>query len=38
MLSAIAPLPEDLPELILASLLQGERLRKLTTPKPNCRW
>ena len=32
MLSAIAPLPEDLPELILASLLQGERLRRVTNP------
>ena len=29
MLSAIAPLPEDLPELVLASLLQGERLRRI---------
>ena len=28
-LAAIAPLPEDLPELILASLLQGERLRRV---------
>ena len=32
MLSAIAPLPEDLPELILASLLQGERLQRVTNP------
>ncbi|MEE3259278.1 MAG: UbiD family decarboxylase [Candidatus Latescibacterota bacterium] len=32
MLSAIAPLPEDLPELILASLLQGERLRRMKNP------
>ena len=32
MLSAIAPLPEDLPELILASLLQGERLRRIKNP------
>ena len=32
MLSAIAPLPEDLPELILASLLQGERLKRVTNP------
>ncbi len=29
MLSAIAPLPEDLPELVLASLLQGERLQRV---------
>ena len=28
-LAAIAPLPEDLPELVLASLLQGERLRRV---------
>lgn len=28
MLAAIGPLPEDMPELILASLLQGERLRR----------
>jgi 4-hydroxybenzoate decarboxylase subunit C len=26
-LSAVAPLPENIPELVLASLLQGERLR-----------
>lgn len=32
MLSAIAPLPEDLPELIFASLLQGERLRRMKNP------
>ena len=32
MLSAIAPLPEDLPELLLASLLQGERLRRVQNP------
>lgn len=31
-LSAIAPLPEDLPELMLASLLQGERLHRVTNP------
>ena len=31
-LSAIAPLPEDLPELMLASLLQGERLRRIKHP------
>jgi 4-hydroxybenzoate decarboxylase subunit C len=28
MLSAIAPLPENVPELVLASLLQGEKLRR----------
>ncbi|MFA6109649.1 MAG: UbiD family decarboxylase [Candidatus Latescibacterota bacterium] len=32
MLAAVAPLPEDLPELILASLLQGERLQRLASP------
>ena len=31
-LAAIAPLPENVPELILASLLQGERLRRFRTP------
>lgn len=31
-LSAIAPLPENVPEILLASLLAGERLR--TTPGP----
>ena len=31
-LAAIGPLPEDMPELILASLLQGERLRRTTSP------
>ena len=31
-LSAIAPLPEGLPELLLASLLQGERLRRAVNP------
>ncbi len=31
-LSAIAPLPEDLPELLLASLLQGERLHRVKNP------
>ena len=31
-LSAIAPLPEGLPELLLASLLQGERLRRVVNP------
>ena len=28
MLAAIGPLPEDMPELVLASLLQGQRLRR----------
>ena len=32
MLAAIAPLPEDMPELILASLLQGSRLRRVRNP------
>ncbi len=32
MLSAIAPLPENVPELILASLLQGERLQRVRNP------
>lgn len=32
MLAAIAPLPEDVPELILASLLQGERLSRVANP------
>lgn len=31
-ISAIAPLPEDVPELILASLLQGEKLRLTKNP------
>ncbi|MEW6755725.1 MAG: UbiD family decarboxylase [Candidatus Latescibacterota bacterium] len=31
-LAAIAPLPEDLPELLLASLLQGSRLRRVSSP------
>ncbi len=31
-LAAIAPLPEDLPELVLASLLQGGRLRRAKNP------
>jgi UbiD family decarboxylase len=31
-LSAIAPLPEDVPELVLASLLAGEKLRMTTHP------
>ncbi|MCC6824372.1 MAG: UbiD family decarboxylase [Acidobacteria bacterium] len=33
MLSAIAPLPEGVPELMLASLLAGEKLRALTDPR-----
>ena len=28
-MAAIAPLPENVPELILASLLQGERMRRV---------
>src|SRR5947207_6835756 len=32
MISAIAPLPEDVPELVLASLLGGEKLRMAKTP------
>ncbi|MEE2657471.1 MAG: UbiD family decarboxylase [Candidatus Latescibacterota bacterium] len=31
-LSAIGPLPENMPELILASLLQGEKLRRVRNP------
>jgi len=31
-LAAIAPLPEDVPELLLASLLMGERLGRVRTP------
>ena len=31
-LAAIAPLPEDLPELLLASLLQGSRLERVANP------
>ncbi len=31
-LAAIAPLPEDLPELMLASLLQGGRLERVRNP------
>jgi UbiD family decarboxylase len=33
-LAAIAPLPENVPELMLASLLQGERLRLAAGPGP----
>ncbi len=32
MLAAIAPLPEDVPELLLASLLQGQRLERVPSP------
>ncbi|WP_306546758.1 UbiD family decarboxylase [Desulfobulbus sp.] len=32
MLAAIAPLPENIPELILASLLQGKKLRMVADP------
>ncbi len=32
MLSAIAPLPEDIPELMLASLLQGKKLQLTADP------
>lgn len=32
MISAIAPLPEDVPELLLASLLGGEKLRMARNP------
>ncbi len=32
MISAIAPLPEDVPELVLASLLGGEKLRMAKSP------
>jgi UbiD family decarboxylase len=34
-LSAIAPLPEDVPELVLASLLAGERLKMSKSPFAN---
>jgi UbiD family decarboxylase len=32
MISAIAPLPEDVPELVLASLLEGQKLRMAKNP------
>ena len=32
MISAIAPLPEDVPELVLASLLQGQKLKMAKNP------
>jgi len=31
-LSAVAPLPEDVPELVLASVLAGEKIRVVETP------
>ncbi len=34
-LAAIAPLPEDVPELVLASLLQGEKLKLTTDAQSN---
>jgi 4-hydroxybenzoate decarboxylase subunit C len=34
-LAAIAPLPEDVPELVLASLLAGEKLRMTKNPLEN---
>ena len=38
-LSAIAPLPENVPELMLASLIAGERLRRRCTGRPGrIRW
>ncbi len=33
MLSAIAPLPEDIPELMLTSLLMGKKLEMVTDPR-----
>jgi len=33
MLAAIAPLPENIPELLLASLLQGEKLQMVADPR-----
>lgn len=33
MLAAIAPLPENIPELVLASLLQGQKLKMVADPK-----
>jgi 4-hydroxybenzoate decarboxylase subunit C len=35
MLAAIAPLPEDVPELVLASLLAGQKLKMTKTPVEN---
>ena len=34
-LAAIAPLPEDVPELVLASLLQGQKLKLTSSPHNN---
>ncbi|HEY0003640.1 MAG TPA: UbiD family decarboxylase [Pyrinomonadaceae bacterium] len=34
-LSAIAPLPEDVPELVLASVLAGEKIRMAGNPLPD---
>ncbi len=34
-LSAIAPLPEDVPELMLASLLAGQKIKTVKNPLPN---
>jgi UbiD family decarboxylase len=34
-LSAIAPLPEDVPELVLASVLAGERIKVAKNPLPD---
>jgi UbiD family decarboxylase len=34
-LSAIAPLPEDVPELVLASLLAGEKIKMTKNPLPD---
>src|SRR2546423_784915 len=33
-LSAVAPLPEDVPELVLASVLAGEKIRVVENPLP----
>src|SRR5882672_8556023 len=32
MISAIEPLPEDVPELVLASLLQGQKIKMVSSP------
>jgi UbiD family decarboxylase len=34
-LAAVAPLPENVPELVLASLLAGRRIRRCTGPGPH---
>lgn len=36
MLAAIAPLPEDLPELLLASMVMGDKLEMATDPRDAC--